>query len=83
MTAAPGTVQERIALLVSRIQDDRARSSELFNYTWTMLCVRRGLMRVVRETWVADTKQLVVEETRSGRQHIVQCAAAPVEQREE
>jgi hypothetical protein len=36
-----------------------------------MICVRRGLLRVVREMRVGDSDQLLLEEVRSGRQRIV------------
>jgi hypothetical protein len=64
-------LRRRIALLVEEMQGDHHRSHELFNYAWTMLCIEQNLMRVVRETWAHDTKCLVVEEVRSGRQHLV------------
>src|SRR5579859_3567135 len=42
-------VRQRIETLVESVKDDQARSQQLFHYVWTMICVHRGLMRVVRE----------------------------------
>jgi hypothetical protein len=64
-------VRRRIASLVESVKDDRARSHELFHYVWSMICVRRGLMRVVREVSTEGGRQLVLEEVRSGQHRIV------------
>jgi hypothetical protein len=56
---------------VESVKDDRVRSHELFNYVWTMICVRRGLMRVVRELHTRDGAQLVVEEVKTGQHRLV------------
>jgi hypothetical protein len=60
-------VRRRIATLVESVQGDRTRSNELFEYVWSMVCVRRGLMRVVREVKADNTTQLVLEEVCTGR----------------
>jgi hypothetical protein len=64
-------VRRRIATLVESVKDDRARSNELFQYVWTMICVRRGLMRVVRELHTHTGVQIVLEEVRTGQHRIV------------
>jgi hypothetical protein len=64
-------IRQRINTLVDSVKGDRARSQELFQYVWTMMCVRRGLLRVVREVRAHHGTQLVVEEVRSGRHHLV------------
>ncbi len=63
--------QARISEFVESVRNDRDRSNELFHYVWTMICVRRGLMRVVRETHVSGRVQLVLEEVRTGRTRVV------------
>lgn len=69
-------IRQRINSLVEAVQADRARSYEFFGYIWTMMCVRRGLMRVVSETTTANEIQLVVEEVRTGHHRLV---ARPLE----
>jgi hypothetical protein len=64
-------VRRRIATLVESIQDDRVRSQELFQYVWTMICVRHGLLRIVREVRSRSRTQLVLEEVRTGQQRLV------------
>jgi hypothetical protein len=64
-------VRQRINTLVEAVQDDHLRSQQLFNYVWTMICVRRGLMRVVREVRSHDGTQVVLEEVRTGRNRLV------------
>lgn len=66
-----GERQARISEFVESVRNDRDRSNELFHYVWTMICVRRGLMRVVRETRVSGRVQLVLEEVRTGRTRVV------------
>jgi hypothetical protein len=63
----------RIALLIESVKDDRLRTNQLFRYIWTLICVRRGLMRVVRVVQGAESRQLVVEELQTGRMRIVAC----------
>jgi hypothetical protein len=63
--------QARISEFVESVRNDRDRSNELFHYVWTMICVRRGLMRVVRETRVSGRVQIVLEEARTGRNRVV------------
>jgi hypothetical protein len=63
--------QVRISEFVESVRNDRDRSNELFHYVWTMICVRRGLMRVVRETRVSGRVQLMLEEVRTGRNRVV------------
>jgi hypothetical protein len=64
-------IRRRISDLVEAVKDDRVRSSELFHYVWTMICVRRGLMRVVREVQTSGGHQLVVEEVKTGQHRLV------------
>lgn len=64
-------IRRRIATLVESVKDDRVRSHQLFDYVWSMICVRRGLMRVVRVVESNDSIQLVLEEMKSGRQRLV------------
>lgn len=66
-----GERQARISEFVESVRNDRDRSNELFHYVWTMICVRRGLMRVVRETRVSGRVQLALEEVRTGRTRVV------------
>lgn len=66
-----GERQARISEFVESVRNDRDRSNELFHYVWTMICVRRGLMRVARETRVSGRVQLVLEEVRTGRTRVV------------
>ncbi len=69
-------VRQRIETLVESVKDDQARSQQLFHYVWTMICVHRGLMRVVREVRSRDGIQLVLEEVKTGRHRLV---SRPVE----
>lgn len=71
MTADQVEVRRRIASLVESVQDDRLRSHQLFQYVWTMVCVRRGLMSIVREVNANGSIHLVVEEVRSGKRRLV------------
>jgi hypothetical protein len=59
-------IQARIGLMVEAMKDDPSMSTELFQYLWSMLCVRRGLLRVVREVASRDGTQLVLEEISTG-----------------
>lgn len=61
----------KISALVESVKGDRVRSNQLFQYIWTMMCVRRGLMRVVREFDTSGTRQLVLEEVRTGQHRLV------------
>ena len=63
--------RRRIATLVESVKGDRARSQALFHYVWTMICVRRGLLRVVREVDIDGSQQLVLEEVRTGAHRVV------------
>lgn len=69
-------VRQRIETLVESVKDDQARSQQLFHYVWTMICVHRGLMRVVREVRSNGGTQLVLEEVKTGRHRLV---SRPVE----
>lgn len=69
-------MRQRIETLVESVRDDQARSRQLFHYVWTMICVRRGLMRVVREVRTRDGVQLVLEEVKTGQHRLV---SRPVE----
>jgi hypothetical protein len=64
-------VRQRIETLVESVKDDQARSRQLFHYVWTMICVHRGLMRVVREIRTREGIQLVLEEVKTGRHRLV------------
>ena len=57
--------------LVESVKGDRVRSNQLFQYVWTMMCVRRGLMRVVREVDTSDSKQFLLEEVRTGQHRVI------------
>lgn len=76
MTIEEIETRQRIDELVESVRHDRTRSNELFHYVWTMICVRRGLMRVVREVPTGGAVQLVLEEVCTGRHRVV---ARPVE----
>lgn len=71
MTADAPDPVSRIDALVDGVRNDRARSNELFHYVWTMICVQRGLLRVVREARRAGEVQLVLEEVGTGRHRLV------------
>lgn len=71
MTPKEAEIRSRIAALVESVQGDQVRSRELFHYVWTMICVRRGLMRVVREVHSVEGMQLVLEEVSSGQHRLV------------
>jgi hypothetical protein len=64
-------IRRRIASLVESIQDDQGRSHELFQYVWTMVCVDRGLLRVIRRDGAGTDVRLVVEEVHTGRHRLV------------
>ena len=64
-------MKRRIATLVESVEDDQVRSRELFHYVWTMICVRRGLLRTVREVHLNGRTQVVLEEVKTGRQRLV------------
>jgi hypothetical protein len=69
-------VRQRIETLVESVKDDQVRSRQLFHYVWTMICVHRGLMRVVREIRTREGIQLVLEEVKTGQHRLV---SRPVE----
>ncbi|HZU14147.1 MAG TPA: hypothetical protein VFB58_15010 [Chloroflexota bacterium] len=71
MTLDQAETVGRIDALLDDVRGDRVRSNELFHYVWTMICVRRGLLRIVRETRRAGHVQLVLEEARTGRHRLV------------
>jgi hypothetical protein len=71
LTASELDMRRRIAALVESVEDDQVRSRELFHYVWTMICVRRGLLRVVREVSLVGKVQVVLEEVKTGRQRLV------------
>jgi hypothetical protein len=64
-------IRRRIATLVESVEDDQVRSRELFHYVWTMMCVRRGLLRIVREERNNGGVLLVLEEVSTGRHRLV------------
>jgi hypothetical protein len=67
MIDSDATLHDRIVMLVDSASDNRASTDQFFTYAWTMLCVRRGLMRVVREVSSNNRTHLIVEEARTGR----------------
>ena len=69
-------MRQRIETLVESVKDDQTRSKQLFHYVWTMICVHRGLMRVVREVRTRGGIQLVLEEVKTGQHRLV---SRPVE----
>ncbi|GAC1444635.1 MAG: hypothetical protein NVSMB52_04150 [Chloroflexota bacterium] len=71
MSSSEVEIRHRIGAFVESIQDDQRRSHDLFNYIWAMICVRRGLLRVVREIRTHDGIQVVLEEVRTGRNRVV------------
>ena len=71
MSVSDREVRSRIQSLVESVKDDPVRSSELFQYVWTMICVHRGLMRIVREIRSRDGAQLVLEEVKTGHHRLV------------
>lgn len=74
MTLEELEMRRRIESLVESVGNDPRRSSQLFEYLWSVMCVRQGLMRVVADTQVDGTRQLVLEEVKTGRSRRV---AAP------
>jgi hypothetical protein len=64
-------VRRRIANLVESVEGDQRRTRDLFHYVWTMMCVRRGLLRIVRELPSARGTRIVLEEVRTGRTRLV------------
>jgi hypothetical protein len=71
MTGCDATIHSRIASMVEQAEVDPSHAHDLFNYTWTMVCVQRGLLRVVSEAPATLPYQIVVEEVRSGRHRLV------------
>lgn len=63
MTVQDVDTRLRIDKLVEAVRHDRTKSRELFQYVWTMMCVRNGLLRVVQESSAGD---LLLEEVRTG-----------------
>lgn len=64
-------IRERIAQLLESVEGDVARSDQLFQYVWSMVCVQHGLLRIVREVDSDDTIQIVLEEVKTGNTRIV------------
>lgn len=71
MTPGEAEVRSRIAALVESVGSDQDRSRELFHYIWSMICVRRGLLRVVREINGTGRTQILLEEVRTGRSRLI------------
>lgn len=71
MTDCDAAIRKRIATVVDQAQGDPQHAHDLFNHTWTMVCVQRGLLRIVREVPATHPCQIVVEEVRSGRYRLV------------
>jgi hypothetical protein len=63
-------IRRRIASLVESVQDDQDRSQELIQYVWTMMCVQRGLLRIVKRDDGGHVR-LLLEEVHTGRQRLV------------
>ena len=64
-------IHHRIATFMESLKGDRARSQQLFQYVWTMVCVRRGLMRVIGEDHANGSSRLLVETVKTGRRRLV------------
>lgn len=64
-------IKQRITDVVESAKEDGGRSAEFFGYVWTMMCVKRGLMRVIDEIPDGSTMQLLVEEVRTGHHRLV------------
>jgi hypothetical protein len=62
--------RRKIDGLLQSVQDDRARSNSLFQYLWTVMCIDRGLLRVVEERSQGG-EFLIVEEAGTGRRRRV------------
>jgi hypothetical protein len=71
LTSTDVEIEQKINLLVESVKDDRVRANQLFQYVWSMICVRRGLLRVVRVTGNGEGYRLLLEEVQSGRQRVV------------
>ena len=72
MNARDAEMRKRIEDLVESVRDDQTRSHQLFQYVWSMMCVRRGLMRVLREVTTIDGRvQLLLEEVKTGQRRLV------------
>ena len=72
MNARDAEMRKRIEDLVESVRDDHTRSHQLFQYVWSMMCVRRGLMRVLREITTIDGRvQLLLEEVKTGQRRLV------------
>lgn len=71
MNECGSAIRGRIARVVEQAQGEPRHAHDLFNYTWTMVCVQRGLLRIVREVPATHPCQIVVEEVRSGRYRLV------------
>jgi len=64
-------IRRRIGALVESLRDDREQSGELFEYVWTMMCVRRGLMTVVGEIRSGSRTKIIVEDGEGNRRSVV------------
>ena len=71
LTTDEREVRRRIETLVESVRDDRTRSNQLFHYVWTMMCVRRGLLRIVREVQSNGSQQILLEEVSTGQRRLV------------
>ena len=71
MTGREIEIRRRITSLVESVQDDPDRSQELVHYVWTMMCLERGLLRVVRREQSNGLVRLVLEEVHTGRHRLV------------
>ncbi len=65
------SIRVRIAAVVQQAELDARHAHDLFNYTWAMVCVEQGLLRIVKDLPAAGPGQIVVEEVRSGRHRVV------------
>lgn len=64
-------IHRRITALVESLRDDREQSGELFNYVWTMMCVRRELMTVVGEIRSGSRSKIIVEDGKGNRRSVI------------
>jgi hypothetical protein len=60
-------VRRQIATALDGLRLDRDGSKTLFEYVWTIMCIRRGLLIIVDE----DRDYVLVEEQSTGRRRRV------------
>ena len=64
-------IRRKIGDLLESVQHDRSKTQQFFQYLWTMMCVRRGLLRIVREVPSNGTIQFELEEVQTGQSRLV------------